>query len=289
MKRIKVHYYHVLVPQGGRSVHDTLIQLQAEPLEDRLKQCGAHKVRLDEVTPQIHQGRPTHWHLKFTKFRDDNWPGVSAFSQPAKDLELNDDESLSEETLLVYSTHQDRFVIQYNHFGVRASAVKEYLNLAVGDPGKHYSITPVLTNEALERYQAKQIVTSIDASIEGITEADIAFLQGSGLEDALSRSVESNVNSFRFQFSVDARVKKNRVNRDWVTRLVDGIRNRGGDNDSLSVTAKANEEDAVEVIDLLESRKVTQFDAALVDRTAGRRYDSAQLFALLEQSMRDWQ
>ena len=288
MKRIKVHYYHVVVPNGAQSVTDTLRRLQQQSLEDRLRQCGSHKVRLDEVTEQPRPDGQIFWHMKFSKFRDDNWPGVSASSQAAKDLELDDDEFLSEETFVVYSPIQDRFVIQYNHFGVRASKVKEYLNLTISDPAAYYSVTPVLTNEALTKYEQKQIVTSVEASIEGVNDADIAFLQGSGLEGALAKSVANKVTSFRFQFSVDARVKKNHVDRGWVAQLVNSIRNRGGDNDSLCVTAKANEEDAVEVIDLLESRKITEYNADLIDRTIGRRYDSTQLYSLLEQSMREW-
>jgi hypothetical protein len=288
MKRIKVHYYHVVVPENSTPVVNTLRSLQEKNLEDRLKICGSHKVRLDEVTEHPRPDGQSFWHLKFSKFRDDNWPGVSASSQPAKDLELDDDESLSEETLVVYSPVKDRLVIQYNHYGVRASTVKEYLNLSISDPTKNYAVTPVLTNEALAKYEQKQIVTSIEASIEGVTEADIAFLHGSGLEEALAKSVEHRVTSFRFQFSVDARVKKNHVDRSWISRLVEGIKNRGGDSDSLCVTAKANEEDAVEVIDLLESRRMTEYNADLIDRTIGRRYDSAQLYGLLEQSMREW-
>jgi hypothetical protein len=288
MKRIKVHYYHIVIPTGAPSVETTLEKLQTQNLEDRLKLCGSHKIRLDEVTEKPRADGHSFWHMKFSKFRDENWPGVSAPSQAAKDLELDDDESLSEETLVVYSPVLNRLVIQYNHYGVSASKVKEYLNLSILDPTKHYSITPVLTNEALAKYERKQLVTSIDASIEGVTAADVAFLEGSGLEAALAKSVENKVTSFRFQFSVDARVKKNRVDRDWVSRLVEAIKKRGGDNDSLCVTAKENEEDAVEVIDLLESRRITEYNADLIDRTIGRRYNSNQLYGLLEQSMRDW-
>jgi hypothetical protein len=288
MKRITVHYYFVLVPEGVQSVQDTLATILHAPLEQRLLQCGVHRVRLDEIVPFTQSDGHVNWHLKFSKFRDDNWPGVSASAEPAKDLLLNDDESLSEETLVVYSTRSDRLVIQYNHYGVRASTVKDYLNQVSTSP-IGYSLTPVLTNEALQKYEAKQIVTAIEATIEGVTEADIAIMQGSSLEAALSKSVASQVSKFEFKFSVDARVKSNKVNRNWIEQLVDGIRNRGGENDTLRVAAKANEEDAVEVIDLLESKKLTYFDADAVDRTAGRRYDSAQLFAVLDQSMRDWQ
>ena len=130
MKRIKVHYQRVIAPNGAPLVISIFTNLQLQSLENPLKLCGAHKVRLDEVV-------------------------------------------------------------------VRASKVKEYLNLAILDPAKQYSVTPVLTNEALAKYEQKQLATSIDASIEGVTAADVAFLEGSGLEAALAKSVENRLSQCR--------------------------------------------------------------------------------------------
>ncbi|WP_155886513.1 DUF6731 family protein [Acidovorax sp. JHL-3] len=288
MKRIKVFYYQFFAPPGAPAIEELLKDLEQQDLGLREKICGVQTIRLDEISERHHADGTVNWHLKFSKFRDDNWPGVAAAGQPAKDLELEDGEILSEETVAIYSTKNDRLVIQYNHFGVRASKIREYLNQCIADPAMQYSLTPILTNEALEKYQNKQIVTSIDACIEGISEADIAVMEGTGLEGALKKSIESKATKFEFRFSVDARVKRNKVDRGWIAALVDGIRNRAGDNDTLKVAAKANEDDTAEVIDLLEARKFTEFNADQVDRTIGRRYDSNQLFGLLEQCLKQW-
>ncbi len=288
MKRIKILYYNFVVPKGSPSIAETLMALEQQDLQQREKNCGLQKIRLDEISERHLADGTVNWLLKFSKFRDDNWPGVTAAGQPAKDLELEDGEILSEETVAIYSTKLDRVVIQYNHYGVRASKIREYLNLEIAEPEKQYSLTPILTNEALEKYQKKQIVTSIDACIEGISEADLAVMQGTGLEGALQKSIENKATKFQFKFSVDARVKNNKVERSWVARIVEAIRNRAGDNDSLQVTAKENEEETAELIDLLESRKYTEFNADQVDRTLGRRYDSNQLFGILEQCLKQW-
>lgn len=288
MKRIKVHYYHFVVPKDAQPIANVLKALEQQDLKQREKLCGFQTIRLDEISERNLADGSVNWLLKFSKFRDDNWPGVTAAGQPAKDLELEDGEILSEETVAIYSTKNDRLVIQYNHYGVRASKIREYLNLGIAEPAKHYSLSPILTNEALEKYQKKQIVTSIDACIEGISEADLAVMQGTGLEGALQKSIENKATKFQFRFSVDARVKKNKVERGWVATIVDAITNRAGDNDSLQVTAKENEEDTAELIDLLESRKFTEFNADQVDRTLGRRYDSNQLFGILDQCLKQW-
>ena len=84
MKRIKVHYWNIIVPQGAPSVATTLERLKAQSLQDRLKNCGSHKVRLDEVNDQSQSGGQVFWHMKFSKFREDNYPGVSAVREAAK-------------------------------------------------------------------------------------------------------------------------------------------------------------------------------------------------------------
>ncbi len=288
MSKIRVHYWHVHTRPGAAPLERELESLAARGIEQRLIMCGVQRVRLDEVIPVDQPLNGTRfWRLKFSKFRDDNWPGVSSLGEPAKDLVLGDDEVLSEETLAVYCPQQDRFVIQYNHFGVRASKIKDFLNLAALDPGR-YLLAPVLTNEAQAKYEQKRIVTAVDAVIDGVTEADIALMNGTGVEGAIQRSVENQVGRFRFEFSVDARLKTNKIQRTFVERVVDAITNRAGDADTLSVTAKENEEDAVEIINLLESRKMTEYNADQVERTAGRRFDSEQMYGLLTQAMKEW-
>ena len=288
MKRIKVHFYRVVGPDGGDSIGKIFERLAKLKLENRLQTCGAQQIRLDDVSPHETPDGGTVWLLRFIRFRDDNWPGVSAAAEAAKDLELDADQFLSEETSVIYSSEGNRLAIQYNHFGVRASKVREYINQIVSDPALSYAFTPVLTDEALEKYKSKQIITSVDAVIDGVTDADVALLQGSGLEGALAKSIEAKATTFKFSFSVDARVKANQLESSWISSVIDRIKSRAGDKDSLVVTAKENQEDAVEVIDLLECRKMTEYNADSIDRTLGRRYDPTQLYGLLQQALKEW-
>lgn len=151
-----------------------------------------------------------------------------------------------------------------------------------------YAFEPVLTDEALEKYKTKQIITTVDAVIEGVTDADVALLQGSGLEGMLAKSIQAKATTFKFSFSVDARVKANHLEHGWISNVIDRLKSRAGDKDSLVVTAKENQEDAVEVIDLLECRKMTEYNADSIDRTLGRRYDPKQLYGLLQQALKEW-
>lgn len=289
MKLIKVHYYHVIPPEKGPSLADMISHIEKLDLEARLKTCGSQKMRLEEShAVDEKDGVPSHFLLKFSRLRDDNWPGVLGSAHASKDLELEEDQFLSEETFAIYSPTAGRFAIQYNHFGVRTPKIKEYFNAHLGHPEYGFVFSPVLTSEAMEKYGKKQIVTSIDATIEGVTDADIAIMEGSGIEAALKQSVEAKANNFKINFWVDARVKKNKMSRDWVEKFVDVLKRRGGENDTLTVTAKENEEDAVEVINLLEARKVSQYNADQIDRTNGRRFEGNQMYSLMQSALKDW-
>lgn len=288
MKIIKLHYFAVENLGETEDLEETLKRLHAIPIEGRLRACGYQEIRLDDIQPKSISGRPPYWLMRFSRFRDDNWPSVATVSEPSKDLELDDDQMLAEETSALYVPSRKRLIIQYNHFGVRASKIQEYLSLSAGGGGATFQFNPILTQEAMEKYRNKTLVTSIEASVEGVSESDIKFFEGSGVEGALRASANADVSTFKFNFSVDARVKSNRIDRSFIQRLVDAVKGRAGDDDKLIVTARASEDEAVEVINLLEARKVSEFDAELIDRTAGRRYVPEQLYALLEQAYREW-
>lgn len=138
-------------------------------------------------------------------------------------------------------------------------------------------------------YQKKKLTTSVVGCIEGISEADIALANGAGLGEALKKSIEASATTFKFEFSVDARIKSENIDRTFLEKVVDFITQRSGDNDKLVVKVKESEEDAVEEIDLLEHRKMTELDDSGIPRTAGRRYDYTHIYALLTQCYRDWQ
>lgn len=287
MKFIKVHYYTVIRTERAAPLPDLLMAIDKKSLEDRLMTIGVQKIRLEELHERVAAERAVLL-MKFTRIRDDNWPGVGAAAEGAKDLELEEDQHLSEETFAAFCPASGRLVVQYSHFGVRASKIREYMNAALATPEQGYAFNPVITEEALEKYEKKQIVTSVDVTIDGISEADLAIMEGTSIYAALKASVEAKATSFRMSIGVDARVKKNRVERGLVTTIVDAVKRRAGEGDTIVVNAKENEEDTVEAIDLLEARKIAKYNADDIDRTAGRRFEPKQMHSLMEQSLREW-
>ncbi|WP_157903223.1 DUF6731 family protein [Cupriavidus malaysiensis] len=288
MKKIKIHYFKVESYGAKTEPLETLLgKLAAVDISDRTKNCNYIDVRLDHLTPPT--ADKAYWLLRFSRFRNDNWPAVATLEEAAKDLELDEDEILSEETSMLYAPASQRAVIQYNHFGVRASKIQEYLlqSGAYGEGG--HSLLPVLSSDALDKYADKKIVTAIDVVIDDVSATDIAYFGGSGLQGAINQAVDGTARRMRVTFSVDARERKNQLDKGTVQKMVDKVLGRNGDNDKLVVSAKADEDDAVEELNLLESKKCVEYNADSIPRTQGRRYSPDHMFALLEQAYREWE
>lgn len=285
---MNVYHYSVNALGETPSLENTLQALQGLPLDERAATCGSQKVRLETIERSESIGGEILWELKFSRIRDSNWPGVATSSSEAQDLELDADQYLSEETFAVFSETRGRIVVQYNHHGVRASRIQEYFQILSGCSGAAYQFLAALNSDALAKFQSKQFVTNVDVCIDGVTAADVAYFNGAGIGAALEAGLSAEATSLRCSFSVDARTRSNRLNRNWVERLADYVMLRGGEGDKLVVNARGSEEEAIEVIDLLDSRKITSFPDALIDRTVGRRFVPAQVFERLKQANSEW-
>ncbi|WP_416048924.1 DUF6731 family protein [Cupriavidus basilensis] len=288
MKKIKIHHFIVEAYGAKTEPLDILLKkLAAIDIANRTKNCNYMEVRLDHLMPPA--ADKNYWLLRFSRFRNDNWPAVATLEEAAKDLELDEDAILSEETSMLYAPDMNRAVIQYNHFGVRASKIQEYLlqSGAYGEGG--HRLLPVLSSDALEKYAGKKIVTAVDVVIDDVTAPDVAYFAGCGLQGAIAQAVDGSARRMRMTLSVDARERKNQLEKGIVQTMVDKVLARNGDNDKLVVSAKAEEDDAIEELNLLESKKCVEYNADSIPRTQGRRYSPDHMFALLEQAYREWE
>lgn len=277
-------YYFIASTEG---FVEAIARVNATKEEDRVYAYGSGYIQIEDIISTT-VGAEDCWLIKFGKVRSDNYPAKTKLGQKGEDLVLDDDEFLSEETSAIFSKDGKKLIVQYNHFGVRASAIRQCLNSLINDQNDRVDLIPVLTADALATYQKKKLTTSVVGCIEGINQADVALANGAGLGEALNKSLEASATTFKFEFAVDARIKSENIDRGFLTKIVDFINQRGGENDKLIVKVKESEEDAVEAIDLLAHRKLTELDDLAIPRTAGRRYEYTHIYMLLAQCFRDW-
>ncbi|MES2832757.1 MAG: DUF6731 family protein [Pseudomonadota bacterium] len=287
MKKIRFHYFTITKTGTPKTLADVFATLAAADIGTKVKECNYSKIALDHIE-QIGPLPSPIWVMRFSRLREDNWPGVTTLNDVSKDLDLDQDSFLSEDTYVLFDTEQNKVVVQYNHIGVRPGKIQEYLSQWVDFSSGGYRLLPVFTNDTMAKYKAKQIVTSVEVAIDGITPEDLTYFNGGGLMAAVSGAVNSDAVKMKVVFSVDARIKTTRLKRSFVTDLVEKVMGRGGEDDKIIVHAKEEESDAVELLNLLESRKCVEYDGDSVPRTSGRRLDPDTMFQMLRQAYREW-
>jgi hypothetical protein len=286
MKKIKLFYYDIDCSQATIPLDDLLNDLSNRPLEDRVFMCGHQNIRLESIHKKGVRGQSL-WLLRMSRMREDNWPGVASSTTASRDLSLGQDELLSEETSLLIDTNRNKMIIQYNHFGVRAKKVQAYLVAASAKP-EDYVFNVVVDQNAWTKFTNKPMLVSVDAVIDEISPADIAYFSGTSIRHAIEESVKAQATKLRLTFSVNSRVKTNKLTRAPFVELFQKILRRDCAGNALRVSVKENEYDPIEHLDLLDALKVSEHDADQIQKTSGRRYSADHLNALLISEHSKW-
>lgn len=285
MKGIKFFYYSLESLGDAPPLEDLLSRLERIPLGDRLYTCSYQDIRLEEIVKPSE--RKPYFILRFSRLRSEDWPGVATPDSPATDLELDEDSLLSDESSMLYFPEKKEVIIQRNRLGVSAKRMQEYLHQSLSGQLGGYMFTPTLNRDALDKYSRKQLVTSVNVQINDITETDIAYFNGSGIEEAIKKSIDASANRFSIAISVDARKRDNHMDKSIINKLIKLVLPRAEDSGKLQIRAKQDADDAAELIDLLESRKFVEYDSENLPRTSGRRIAPLGIYNLLDLAFRD--
>ena len=139
-----------------------LARIQSDPLPARTKQINNIKFRLDDVTPDSSTGT---WLLNFVRNRTGHGPGRFHSTQSIQGFTFASGESFGEDTAALYDPQTRYMYIQYNHIGVRHSAMATYLSMYSGhEPG--YRIAPKLEQDAERRFQNQDITRRIELGFD---------------------------------------------------------------------------------------------------------------------------
>lgn len=152
---MKVHLYKVNATDGAPPLRDTLNKLRSLTIEQRLKFVSGADIRLEEIHAPA--SGESLWKLDLCKLRNQG-PGKASQQQPTTSFQLQQGERFSEETALIYDEKLDYLVLQYNHYGPRATAISNYLSLFLPQ-GFEYWFAVQLDPTAQARFMAKKQFT----------------------------------------------------------------------------------------------------------------------------------
>lgn len=279
-KKIKIHYYSISSNIVGENIDTCLHTLNGLSIPQRTRRIKNNDVCLEKI-----EDHGSLWFLHFTALRNTNWPGAAQKGHASSDLRLAVGVELTENTFAAIDTNTGILVLQYTQSAVRASRLFYYLDDVTGRPNSFF-YTPVLNKDAMERYERSNLFTEIEVMVEGITKADEEIFKGSSIASSVRESVKSNVTRLNVSFSVDARVKKNKIKNNFVSSLVDTLLARKSPKDKLIVKTKNEINGTLEAIDLLADVKVAEYPEKSITLTPGRRYRPDDMQKILFDALR---
>ncbi|ENB4190707.1 hypothetical protein ABHO71_003694 [Stenotrophomonas maltophilia] len=153
------------VARHSRSVprlETLLTQIDSDQLSARTRQINNVKFRLEDATLDSSTG---WWLLNFVRNRTGHGPGKFHAGQSIQGFNFAAGESFAEDTAALYDPATRFMYIQYNHTGVRHSAMATYLSIYSGhEPG--YSIRPKLDLDAERRFQKQDVTRRVDLGFD---------------------------------------------------------------------------------------------------------------------------
>lgn len=277
---MKIHFYKVEPPNIHDDLAHILDQIGRKPISKRERDIGGKIVFLEELNK-----RSTSYEMDFTQRRVENGPGYSRKGEPTEDFKLEPDAGFGEQTAAIWSS--EHLAVQYNHYGVRPSTIRDYLQKILhgqsSDQSDPLSIIPVVDDEVfakfLESKQQKKFSVVVDANTISKEMADNVTL-GAALnlqEATLAAKVEISISYGGNKQGTLQRIKE----MAKILRKHPGVTNMKA--------AVKNELDApVEVLDLMNHREIIEVPDDNLNRTDGRRFDYESRIGAIRREFSKW-
>lgn len=261
-----VHLFRVSRDQGTPSLETLLRQIERDELEARLKVVGHQEVRLESILPpHVDENDTPYWLLDFAKIRFDHGPGRASRVAAIEGFDLDENEGFGEETAVLFDARHRTMLIQYNHYGVRSSAIQHYFNIYEDDVLRGYGLGVALDEDAGVKFARKQILKKIHFKIAPPKMSAAQRRAGVGLGQALE--LNDNLNGANIEIIISAGRQQNAMlNHQRVHNVVAALRRLVGHDDEreeavvqkLEILGKENELAAAESVNLLVSKLETK-------------------------------
>lgn len=254
---MKIHAFKVKKEDGSAELVDVLKQIGAEAkLEKRIRIVNRAELRIDSI-----ELRDGVWFMDFVKFRQTQGPGRGKKKAKTEGFEFKRGESFAEETAALFDPASGYILVQYNHSGVRAGSISQYLSDYDGAATNIYNLDIKYDPETERKLQQKAIKKSLSFRID-VTQMTAQDLKdGVPLEQAIALGRDCSAG----QISVELAAGGTRDNglKGKIAATLQALQKIAGNNpsaiQSVKVGGKASADDAIEVLDLLTQRLSVEF------------------------------
>lgn len=283
---MKVHLFKVTWDDNTTALPRVLQRITHDPIEDRLRSIGTHEVRIEDIRNE----RGHEWLLDFGRLRFEHGPGRARRDAQIQGFRFRDGEGFGEETAALYDARTRYMAVQYNHDGVRAGTIQEYLSSYLANEANAYELAVTFDHDAERRLERKTYFSrfSVGVAVERMGVDDRHA--GVPLMDAIGIGRDIGARRLNIELSMGPGRSGHGLDRHAVDRIHRWIR-RTLRQDAESITeakfsGRDNLDAETEVIDLIHQRLVQEFDDIHVGPDL--RYPREDRWRALRRAMRGW-
>ncbi|MBB6245692.1 DUF6731 family protein [Rhodanobacter sp. A1T4] len=286
MTTAKIYIHAFKVSKTANSVPlETLINtISNHRISDRIRTVITSSVRIDRVkTDPINASGEKLTYIDFVKLRDTHGPGKASKDVAVNDIALAPDEYFGEETAALYIPQKKWLITQYNHYGVRPSAMAGYFSSYAANQANSYELTIKLDPDAQRRFLAANEVRRFEMALDLTKMRAKDRQQGIGLGTIAAIGADLDGAKLKITISVGTERKRRLTGRvkDALTQMIqhtDMVT-------SAQIAGRETPDGHIEVVDLLDEKLVTESHITI---GPGRRLDQNERFRALAWAWSNW-
>ncbi len=248
-KLFRAQIYQVEVPENLRakqlSFADAIAAVKRLPLAQRERHIKPKDRRLEAISQE---GNLALMNLTTCSY---SGPGRIKSGLESKSFELDDDESFGFETAMLYDAQRHYLFLETGQGGMAAGATAQYFAGFAGR-GAAYDMIPVVDSDAAARARRCRQFRKLEMRIALGQAGEMDRQAGLGALEAFSEGLGAGIVDISVNVGPD---RAGSLLPEGVRALFDRI---GGDGDAIKkmrVTARENDGDPIEIIDLLQHRE----------------------------------
>jgi len=254
---MKIHAYKVESVSGSRPLEEVLRQIEGEQsLRERIRLINQVELRAESVSHQ-----DGLWLMDFVRIRTSHGPGRVGRDSEVEGFEFDEEEGFGEETAALYDPDSGYILVQYNHFGVRAGAIADYLSAYDGTENNLYTFKPKYDEDVERRLLNHGITRKISFCLDVTRMSEQDRQRGRPLSEAIDYGRQNGADKIRIEISVQG--ERHRSLAQGALDSLAALRSIIGQNPDavtkLEVSGKESQDSVTEVLDLIAHRLSIEF------------------------------
>lgn len=255
---MKVHAFKVERTNESELLENVLRQIERQDnLRGRIRTINQTELRAEVV-----EERDQIWLIDFVRIRTDHGPGRVSRDTEVEGFDFDEEEGFGEETGALFDPETGYILIQYNHFGVRAGVIADYLSAFNETVNNLYTFKPKYDEDVERKLLNQDITRKVAFTIDVSRMSEQDRQRGQCLSEAISYGREVGADKIKVEISVSGDRSKGLAEK--AREGISALRSILGQNPDavtrLEVSGRENRDSVTEVLDLIGHRLSVDFN-----------------------------